>query len=89
MSRTRSILHEISNYVPEKNKEDLIETRANHVIASAIHLLEMIEDTYTEEEADRLTRRFISSIKGQDPNRFVRSIRKIKESKDESNTRIE
>lgn len=89
MSRTRSILHEISNYVPEKNKEDLIETRANHVIASAIHLLEMIEDTYTEEEAEQLTRRFISSIKGQDPNRFVRSIRKIKESKDESNTRIE
>jgi hypothetical protein len=80
---SKSILHEISTFVPEKNKEDLIETRAHHVISSAIFLLEMIEETYSEEEADQLKRRFLSSIKGQDPRRFSRSIRKVKENKED------
>jgi len=77
----KSILQEISNYVPQKNKEDLIEMRAQHAIAASIFLIEMIENTYGTEEADQLVKRFISSIKGQDPERFTRSIRKIKESK--------
>lgn len=80
---SKSILREISTYVPENNKEDLIEARAHHIISSAINLLEMIEDSYTPEEADQLTRRFLSSIKGSDPKRFVRSIRKIKEGKED------
>lgn len=77
----KSILHEISTFVPEKNKEELIESRANHVISSAIFLIEMIEETYSEEEADQLKKRLLSSIKGHDPKRFIRSIRKVKESK--------
>ncbi len=80
-SRSRSILQEISNYVPQKNKEDLIEMRAQHAIAASIFLIEMIESSYSAEEAEQLVKRFMSSIKGQDPDRFVRSIRKIKESK--------
>lgn len=79
--RSTSILQEISNHVPKKNKEDLIEMRAHHAISSAIFLLEMIEDAYSPEEAEQLKRRFLSSIKGQDPKRFTRSIRKVKESK--------
>lgn len=80
--KAKSILHEINNYVPKKNKEDLIEMRAHHAISAAIFLLEMIDEAYSPEEADQLKKRFISSIKGSDPNRFVRSIRKVKESKD-------
>lgn len=81
--RASSILHEISNYVPERNKEELIESRANHVISSAIFLLEMIEETYSEDEAEQLKKRLISSIKGHDPKRFIRSIRKVKESRND------
>lgn len=77
----KSILQEISNIVPQKNKEDLIEMRAQHAIAASIFLIEMIEKSYSAEEADQLVRRFLSSIKGQDPERFTRSIRKIKENK--------
>ena len=82
MTSRKSILQEISNYVPQKNKEDLIEMRAQHAIAASIFLIEMIESSYGADESDQLVKRFISSIKGHDPERFVRSIRKIKESKD-------
>lgn len=76
--RSRSILEEISTYVPQKSKEDLIETRAQHIIASAINLLESIDDTFTTEEADALKKRFVSSIRGSDPNRFTRMINRVK-----------
>ena len=36
-----------------------------------------------DEEAEKITRRFLSAIRGGDPQRFVRSIRKIREAKEE------
>lgn len=76
--KSRSILEEINSYVPQKNKEDLIESRAQHIIASAIHLLSVIEENYSDDEADLLKKRFISSIRGSDPRRFTRMINRIK-----------
>lgn len=76
--RSRSILEEISTYVPQKSKEDLIEARAQHIIVSAINLLESIDDTFTPEEAEALKKRFVSSIRGADPNRFTRMVKRIK-----------
>lgn len=76
--RSRSILEEISSYVPQKNKEDLIEARAQHIIVSAINLLESIDESFTPEEAEALKKRFVSSIRGSDPNRFTRMVKRIK-----------
>jgi hypothetical protein len=76
--RSRSILEEISSYVPNKSKEDLIESRAHHVIASAINLLESIDKSFSPDEAAALRKRFISSIKGADPERFTRMINRIR-----------
>lgn len=76
--KSRSILEEISTYVPQRSREDLIEARAQHIIVSAINLLESIDDSYTAEEADLLKKRFVSSIKGSDPNRFTRMVKRIK-----------
>jgi hypothetical protein len=76
--RSKSILEEISSYVPQKNKEELIEARAQHIIVSAINLLESIDEAFTTEEADALKKRFVSSIKGADPNRFTRMVKRIK-----------
>ena len=86
--KSKSILEEISSYVPNKSKEDIIESRAQHVIASAIHILESIDKTFSEEEATALKKRFISSIRGSDPDRFTRMVRRIKSgemSEDEDN----
>lgn len=76
--RSRSILEEISSYVPQKSKEELIEARAQHIIVSAINLLESIDDMFTAGEAEALKKRFVSSIRGADPNRFTRMVKKIK-----------
>ncbi len=81
--RSRSILEEISSYVPQKSKEDLIEARAQHIIVSAINLLESIDRTFTPEEAEALKKRFVSSIRGADPNRFTRMVKRIRNGPDE------
>lgn len=77
--RSKSILQEISSYVPQKNKEDVIEARAQHIIVSAINLLESIDDTYSPAEAEALKKRFLSSIRGSDPNRFTRMVKKVRQ----------
>lgn len=76
--KSRSILEEISTYVPQKSKEDLIEARAQHIIVSAINLLESIDDSFSSEDADALKKRFVSSIRGADPTRFTRMVKRIK-----------
>jgi len=81
--RSRSILEEISSYVPQKSKEELIEARAQHIIVSAINLLETINESFTEDEAEALRKRFLSSIRGSDPERFSRMVKRIKTGSDQ------
>jgi len=76
--KSRSILEEISTYVPQKSKEDLIEARAQHIIVSAINLLESIDENFSPAEAEMLRKRFVSSIRGASPDRFTRMVHRIK-----------
>ena len=78
---TKSILEEINEFAHSRNKEDLIESRANHIIESAINLIEQINEHYDEETANLLQRRLLNSIKGRDSKKFSRLISKIKENK--------
>jgi len=79
---TRSLLEELNSISTKKNSEAVIESRAAHVINSAINLLNLIKENYDPEQAYELERRFINSIKGSDPSKFVRSIRKLRDSKE-------
>lgn len=79
--KTTSILQEINDFVPDRNREDIIESRASHAISQAMFIIDMINETYSEEEADVLVKRFVNSIRTGDPAKFSRSIKKIKESK--------
>jgi hypothetical protein len=81
--KSRSILEEISTYVPQKSKEDLIEARAQHIIVSAINLLESIDENFSADEAEALKKRFVSSIRGADPNRFTRMVKRIRSGPEE------
>ena len=76
--RTRSILEEISNTVPQHDRESIIESRANHIIGSAINLINLLRETYDPEIASELERRLINSIRAQDCNKFMRGIRRNK-----------
>lgn len=80
--RSRSILQEISSFVPEKSREDMIEARAQHIIVSAINLLESIDESFSPEDAEALKKRFVSSIRGYDPNRFTRMVNRIRNGSD-------
>ena len=79
--RTRSILQELNSIAEVRSTDSLIESRATNIINSAINLLESIHKHYDAEQADELERRLINAIKGQDPNKFVRGVRKISESR--------
>lgn len=82
---SRSILEELQRAVPNKTKEHVLESRGHHIISSAVNFLEVLTENYTEEEAEQITRRFLSAIRGGDPKRFIRQIRKIREAKEENN----
>lgn len=79
--RTRSILQELNEIAEVRNTDSLIESRATNIINSAINLLESIHKNYDPSQADELERRLINAIKGQDPSKFTRGVRKIAESR--------
>lgn len=76
--RARSILEELDNLALHKDKENLVESRANHVIQGAINLINYIKENYDPAQAEELERRLLNSIKGQDASKFVRGIRRIR-----------
>lgn len=79
--KTRSILDELDSFKLQKDRESLLESRANHVITGAINLINFIRENYDAEQADELERRLLNSIRGQNPQKFVRGVKRISESK--------
>jgi hypothetical protein len=79
--QTRSILQELNSIADVRSTDSLIENRAANIINSAINLLESIHKNYDSASADELERRFINAIKGQDPAKFTRGVRRIAEAR--------
>lgn len=80
--RTRSILDELDGLLTHHDRENLIESRANNVITSAINLLNYIKENYDPESAAELERRLINSIRGHDPQKFARGVRRLRNNED-------
>ena len=76
--RTRSILDELASLPTHKDKENLVESRANHVIQGAINLVNYIRENYDQEQAADLERRLLNSIRSQDSGKFIRGVRKLR-----------
>tara|TARA_B100000927_G_C16401683_1_gene443655 strand:+ start:421 stop:624 length:204 start_codon:yes stop_codon:yes gene_type:complete len=55
----------------------VVSNRGEHVINSAINLIEQIETHFDEKTAKDLTNRLVNSIKGKDVRKFSRGITKI------------
>lgn len=79
---TKSLLEELNAISEKKNSEAIVESRAAHVIDSAINLLTTIRESFSPEQAYELERRLINSIKTSDPSKFTRGIRKLRDSKE-------
>lgn len=75
--KTRSLLEELDSLRFHKDKENLVESRANHVITGAINLINFIRENYDKEQADELERRLINSIRSQDTAKFSRGVKRI------------
>ena len=72
--QTKSILEEINGLVPTKSRKEIIASRADHVISSAINLLNMIKESYEPEVAQDLERKLLNAIKLQQANKFKNSL---------------
>jgi hypothetical protein len=79
---TRSLLEELNDIAVKKDAEAVIESRAAHVIDSAINLINSIKENFDPETAYELERRLINSIRGADPAKFTRGIRKLRDAKE-------
>ncbi len=83
---TRSLLEELNDIAVKKDTEAVIESRATHVIDSAINLIQSIKENFDPETAYELERRLLNSIKAADPSKFTRGIRKLRDSKETAKT---
>ena len=79
--QTRSILEELTNISFKKDKENVIESRASHILDSAIRLLTYIKENFEPETAYKLEKRFHSAIKNMDASKFSKGVARIKENK--------
>lgn len=76
--KTKSILDELDSLLIHKDRENQLESRANHIISGAINLINTLRENYSPEIAADLERRLINSIKGQDPSKFNRGVRRAR-----------
>jgi hypothetical protein len=74
--RTRSILDELDDLYADRDRRLVIESRANNIIASAINLLEQIDQTFPPDQAENLSRKLLNAIRTRDVERFSRTVRK-------------
>ena len=79
--QTRSILEELTNISFKKDKENVIESRASHILDSTIRLLTYIKENIEPETAYKLEKRFHSAIKNMDASKFSKGVARIKENK--------
>lgn len=77
MKKARSILEELNQISVDRDRNHVVSNRGEHVINSAINLIEQIEEHYNEQTAKDLTNRLINSIRGKDANKFSRGIKKV------------
>ena len=79
---TKSILDELSNISFTKDKENVVESRASHILESAIRLITYIRENFDQETAFKLEKRFHSSLKNMDASRFSKGVARIKENQE-------
>lgn len=74
--KTRSLLEELDAMYIERDQRHVIENRASNVIASAIRLLEQIDENYPADQAENLKRKLLNAINQRDPGKFTRTVRR-------------
>jgi|TARA_Y100000114_G_scaffold51739_1_gene47201 hypothetical protein len=76
--RTRKLLEELDSIAIEKDRVHLIESRAEHLIASATNLIDMIRNSYDNQIAEDMERKLLLAIKRQDSTKFTNGLKRLK-----------
>ena len=79
--KTKSIIEELENFVPSKNKDKILEQRASHVIISTINVLDLLKEHYSKEDYEDIQKKIFLSIKNRDITKFSKKIKCINEGK--------
>lgn len=78
MRNMRSIIDELDRLVPQRDKHQIIEAKASNVIASCINIMQLISESFTDDEAEELNKRLLLAIKNKDATKFNRKIKEMK-----------
>lgn len=83
--RFQSIVEELLDYAPQRDKDAFIEGRGLMLISSATHLIRHIKESYDPAIADDLVKRLIRSIVTEDEEKFRRGVKNIRDAKAKKN----
>ncbi len=82
----KSIVDSLNDYVPYKNREHFLETRARALIASFENLTKLIHETYDEETADDLCKRLFNAARTGDERKIIRKLTEMRKEKTNGKT---
>jgi hypothetical protein len=68
-----------------RDKEEVVESRASHILESAIRLMTYIRENFDQGTAFKLEKKFNSAIKNMDASKFSKGVARIKENQDIKN----
>ena len=68
-----------------RDKEEVVESRASHILESTIRLITYIRENFDQDTAFKLEKKFNSAIKNMDASKFSRGVARIKENQDIKN----
>lgn len=78
MDHIKNFIDELDAIVPAKSKHTVIESRATHLIASAVNLVRLIRESYPTDQAEDLVKRLHRSILSEDDKKFTRKIKELR-----------
>ena len=65
-----------------RDKEEVVESRASHILESTIRLITYIRENFDHDTAFKLEKKFNSAIKNMDASKFSKGVARIKENQD-------
>lgn len=75
--KIKSILSEIEDILPKRDKELIVENRASHVIVSANNIMHLLEGNYDAETADKLQKKFLNAIRTGKMEKFSNALKRV------------
>ena len=79
---TKSLLEELSSMPLKRDKEEVVESRASHILESTIRLINYIRENFEQDTAFKLEKKFHSAVKNMDASKFSKGVARIKENQD-------